>query len=214
MANWPRTIDGGNLVRVIYMRVARGADDEAAQRDIISAASGATPEELDEAWVDRITRKPSPGEPRFPQRDYMTRALRRGDEVWVARPGVLGTDEQDVLGFVAALTEAGAILRVASTGMTYRGESVASALTLVRDIKADERAMVMAKARKAPRKARESEFAEAAWNAARLLWPDASVTAEDVAAKTGISVRHLYREFGPRGTPAFGRPPKKKGRKR
>lgn len=196
------------------MRVARGADDEAAQRDAISAASGATPEELDDAWVDRITRKPKPDEAPFPQRDYMIQAVRDGDEVWVARPGIVGTGERDILHFLTAMAEHGTVLRVASTGATYCGKDTASVLRLLRDIKDDERAMVMAKARRAKRKTRDSEFPEAAWNAARIMWPDKQYTAEEIAKKVGISVRHLYRELGERGTPAFGREPKKKARKR
>ena len=196
------------------MRVAKGADDEAAQRDAIAAASGATQEELDEAWVDRIARKPKPDEAPFPQRDYMIGAVREGDVVWVARPGIIGTGERDILAFLTAMAEHGAVLRAASNGTTYCGKDVASVLRLLRDIKDDERAMVLAKARRAKKPTRDSEFSAAAWNAAKIMWPDRQFTAEDVAAKVGISVRQLYRELGERGTPAFGRDPKPKGKKK
>ena len=196
------------------MRVAKGADDEVAQRDAILAASGAAPEELDDAWVDRITRKPKADEAPFPQRDYMIQSVRDGDEIWVARPGIVGTGERDILAFLTAMAENGAVLRAASTGATYSGKDTASVLRLLRDIKDDERAMVLSKARRAKRKPRDSEFSAAAWKAARLMWPDKQFTAEEIGQKVGISVRHLYRELGERGTPAFGREPKKKACRR
>lgn len=202
-------------VRVAYIRVSKGLQTEAEQREALAAA-GLSADELahDAVWLDRH-RKPKPGQGDYPQRDYMLGALRDGDEVWVAAPRVISSTERDALDFLAKLTGHGAVLRVASTGARYRWHpDAAEAIALARDIKADERSFVMAKARAAltgARKAREAHAA-AAWKRARAMWVDPTASAVDVAKATEIPVRTLYRKLGPKGTPAFGKPPK--GRKR
>lgn len=48
------------------------------------------------------------------------------------------------------------------------------------------------------------------WKEAKALWQDETLTAEEAAARAKMGMRSLYRRFGPKGSPAFGR--KGKGR--
>lgn len=198
-------------MRVVYIRVTKGLPTEPAQREALTAA-GVEPDELAEAWVDRQVRKARPGENRFQQRDYMLGAVRAGDEVWVARPAVIGAAEADILDFLSRMTEQGGVLCVASTGGRHRYHpDVHEALKLVQDVRADERAAVMAKARRGVKKpAGKQPIGKQRIEAARAVWFDATITAEDASTRTGIGVRTLYRYFGERGTPAFGRPKKRR----
>lgn len=194
-------------MRVIYIRVTKGLPSEAEQRAAIAEASGATADELVEAWVEKQMRKAKPGAPRFPERDYMLGAIRAGDEVWVARPGVVGAAEADILDFLASMTERGGVLCVASTGHRHRyAEGVSEALRLVQDIRADERRSVMAKARKGMKgkPAGKQPIGKDRLEAARAVWFDHNISGEEAAKRTGIGQRTLYRYFGKRDTPAFG----------
>lgn len=195
-------------MRVVHIRVAKGLPSEAEQRAAL-VERGAEPGEMAAAWVD--TGKPKPGQPR--QRDYLHGALREGDEVWVSQLAVIGASDADILGFLIAVTEAGAALYVASTGRRYRWHpDAADTLRLMREAKAEERALVMAKARAGIRRRRETLFTPEQWEKAEQLWRDRRETAKGVSKASGIGVRRLYDRFGPRGTPAFGRPFKGKGK--
>lgn len=192
-------------MRVAYIRTSKGLPTEAQQREALASA-GVEPGDLAEAWVDRQARKPKPGEAPFPQRDYMLGAVREGDEVWVARPGVVGSGEPDIIEFLRRITEQGAVLCVASTGGRHRfAPELQQALDLVRDIRRDERALVMEKARAGLKNLGRKTFTPQQWKEARRLWADKAVTAEDAAARSGIGQRTLYRKLGPKGTEPFGK---------
>jgi DNA invertase Pin-like site-specific DNA recombinase len=188
-------------VRVAYIRVSKGLPSEAEQRAAIAAASGTTDKEIVRAWVEKQLRKSRPNEPRFPQRDYMLGTIRIGDEVWVARPGIVGASEPDILEFLAAMTEQGGVLCVASTGGRHRyAEGVTDALRLVQEIRADERRAVMAKVRRGSkdRPAGKPAISRERLEAARAIWFDHSVDGAEVARRAGIGQRTLYRYFGKR----------------
>lgn len=132
--------------------------------------------------------------------------------VLVARLGVLATTSDEALRFVSQLGAEGAALKDASTGRTYRvrpeaAQDVADALTLAADIAADERRMVLERARshikERPGKAPEMDEAEKA--RARVYWHDQSLTNEQAVAKIGRPERMIYRALGKRHRPAFGR---------
>jgi hypothetical protein len=192
-------------LRVIYIRVAKGLPAETQQRADIIAASGATADEMAEAWIDRQAKKQ--GEARFPQRGYMLGAIREGDEVWIARPGIVGAAEADILDFLRLMTEQGGVLRVASTGGSHRfSADLPAALDLVRDIRADERSAVMEKARQGIRKrvSTKTELSTEQRAAALVVWFDHSLSNVEAAAKIGLPPKTCYNLFGKRGTPAFG----------
>jgi hypothetical protein len=187
-------------MRVAYIRTAKGLPTEARQREALAAA-GVEPDELAEAWVDR----PMKGKPSFVQRDYMLGAVREDDEVWIARPAIGASGEGDGIAFLEAITKAGAVLCVAATGTRHKWTpDLADALAWVKAARADERGLVMAKAR-AGRKLGRKTFEPQQWKEGRRLWADQSVTAIQAAERSGIGMRTLYRELGPKGTAPFGK---------
>lgn len=193
-------------MRVAYIRTAKGLPTEAQQREALAAA-GVEPDELAEAWVDR----PVKGKPDFTQRTYMLGAVRDDDEVWIARPAIGASGEGDGIAFLEAITKAGAVLCVASTGSRHKWTpDLADALAWIKAARADERGLVLAKAR-AGRTLGRKTFTPQQWKEARSLWANADVTAEAAAERSGIGMRTLYRKLGPKGTPAFG---KVKGRRK
>ena len=190
-------------MRIPYIRLAKGLPTEAAQRAALTAA-GLTAEDLAGAYVDRA--KLRPGE--LSAWSYMMGAVRTEgdevDEVWIARPAVLaGVEMQERL---AELTAQGGILCVASTGGRHRWHpDAAEALALASAIRADERALVMAKARAAGAVLGRQNYTPQQWKEAKALWQDETLTAEEAAARAKIGMRSLYRRFGPKGTAPFGR---------
>lgn len=178
-------------------------------------AAGLTDEEIGDAYLDRGKRRP--GEPAQPERDHIVGAARPGDEVWVSRPAVIATTEDDALRFLARISEHGAVLCIASTGARYSAppeaqEAVASGLRLAADIKRDERAAVLERARKGLRGKPAGKPAVGAerMDAARVHWFNHTIDGDEAARRAGIGRRTLHRHFGPRETPAFGKP---RGRK-
>jgi len=192
------------------MRLTKGLLTEAKQRAALLAA-GLTDAELADAYVD--SGKPPRGEPVQPARGHIIGNAREKDELWVARAGVLATTEADALAFLARLSAHGATLCIASTGERYRcppeaAGPVADALRLVAAIRADEAGarLEVARAARPPGKTGgKPKVSEAKMEKARKLWADPEVSAKAVEAKTGISVRTLYRYLGLKGTPRFGR---------
>lgn len=196
---------------LVYKCLRKGLPS-AAEQDAALRAAGATEEEMAEAWTDDCRRKPRPGEPAQPQRDYLPGAARDDDVVLVARLGVLATTPDEALRFVSRVSEHGAALKDASTGRTYRvrpeaAQDVADALALAADIAADERRMVMERARshikERPGKAPEMDQAEK--ERARVYWHDQTLTNEQAVAKIGRPERMIYRALGKRHRPAFGK---------
>jgi hypothetical protein len=190
-------------VRIPYIRLAKGLPTEAAQRQAIKAA-GLSDEDLAGAYVDRAKLKP--GE--MSAWAYMMGAVRTEGaevgEVWIARPAIIAGAEMQAR--LIELTEQGGVLVVASTGRRHRWHpDAAEALTLAADIRADERALVMAKARAAGAVLGRQNYPPEQWKRAKALWVDPTKTAEQAAAESGIGMRSLYRKYGPKGTPAFGR---------
>jgi hypothetical protein len=190
-------------VKVPYIRLGKGLPSDADQRAAL-AATGLTEEELAEAYVERVKR--SAGEQ--PAWDYLLMAVREDggepDEVWIARPAILAASEQEARERLAMLTERGAVLRIASTGGRYRWHpDAAEAIRLAAEVRADERALVMAKARAGLKALGRQHFTPQQWKEAKALWADPDVTAEAAATRSGVGMRTLYRKFGPKGTPAF-----------
>lgn len=201
------------MARMIYLCERKGLPGLPVQRTALMEA-GLTAEEMAEAYLDRCLSKAKQGEPPQPQRDFMVGAARKGDEVWVARPGVIATTEAEALRFAARISEHGAVLRVASTGGSYRIlPAVADALLLIAAIREDERKAALEVARKglkSGRRAGNPKTNPERMEAARVFWFDQTITGEEAAERAGIGHRTLHRHFGPRETPAFGKP---RGRK-
>lgn len=198
--------------RMAYLCERKGLPSLDAQRATLAAA-GLTAAELAEAYVDCMNRKPRPGEPAQPERDHVIGAARRGDEVWVARLGVVATVEDDALRFLAAVSDHGAVLCDATTGQRFHApsaaqEHVSAGLRIAAAISADARAATLEKARRQRPKGKtggKEEIAPERIEAARPLWFDHRLSEAEVEERTGIAGRTLRRRFGKRGTPAFGK---------
>lgn len=198
-------------MNLIYICLRKGLASEDEQRAALAAA-GATAEELAKAYVDDCRRKPRPGEPVQPQRNYLPGAAREGDVVLVARLGVLATTQDEALRFVAAISEHGATLKDASTGRTYRvrpdaAQDVADALRLTAAIAEDERRAVMEQARKHIKAVQGAAptMTEDDKRRASRFWFDQTLTTKEAAAKAGWKERTLYRNLGKRHRPTFGK---------
>lgn len=196
-------------MRIPYIRVSKGLPTEAVQRAALAAA-GLTEGELAEAYVDRG--RPRRGEPPQPQRDYIVGAVRGGDELWVARAGVLSTTLDDALAFVAKVCDQGATLRIASTGQAYNCPSsvapqISDGLRLAAAIREDERksALAVTRAGLKSRPAGKPRTDPKKLAAAEKHWFNPDIDGDEAARRAGISRRVLHREFGPRNTPRFGR---------
>lgn len=198
-------------MHLCYICLRKGLPTEAQQR-AAQAAGGATEEELVDVWLDDCRRKPRPGEKAQPERDHILGAARGGDLVLVARLGVLATTAEEALRFVSLLGAEGAGLKDASTGRVYRvraeaAQDVADALALAADIAADERRMVMERARShiKERPGKMPEMSEEEKARARVYWHDQTLNNAEAVAKIGRPERMIYRALGKRHRPAFGK---------
>jgi len=193
-------------VRLVYICERKGLPSPDQQRETLRAA-GLTDEELADAYCDRCTRKPEQ-----PQRDYIAGAAREGDEVHVARPGVVATTQTDALRFLAGISEHGATLCVASTGRRYRvrpkaARDVHDGLSLAADIEQDSTNARMEKAREHKKGKTGGRVGpgDERIRAAKTLWFDYRISEREFVERTGIAGRTMRNHFGKRGTPAFGR---------
>jgi hypothetical protein len=192
-------------VDVPYIRLGKGLPTEAAQRQALRDA-GVPADALAEAYVDRA--KLRPGEQSAWA--YMLGAVREDggepDRVCIARPAILAPTEQQARERLAELTAQGGVLFVASTGRTYRWHpDAAEGIAFAAEVRADERALVLTKARAGLKALGRQAFTAEQWKEARRLWKDPAVTVADAEKRSGIGMRTLYRKLGPKGTAPFGR---------
>jgi len=192
-------------VKIPYIRLGKGLPTEAVQRQALRDA-GVPDESLADAYVDRV--KLRPGEQSAWA--YMLGAVREAegepDQICIARPAILAATEQEARGRLAELTGQGGILFVASKGRTYRWHpDAAEGIAFAAEVRADERALVLTKARAGLKALGRQAFTHQQWKEARRLWADPAVTVADAEKRSGIGHRTLYRKLGPKGTPAFGK---------
>lgn len=190
---------------VPYIRLGKGLPTEAAQRKALSDA-GVSAEALADAYVDRPKLKA--GEQ--PAWVYMMGAVREEggeqDRVCIARPAILAPTEREARDRLAELAAQGGILFVASTGRTYRWHpDAAEGIQFAADVRADERALVLSRARASLKAIGRDPYTPEQWKKARKLWADQAVSAKAAAEQSGINQRTLYRKLGNKGTPAFGK---------
>jgi len=126
--------------------------------------------------------------------------------VCIARPAILAATEREARERLAELTAQGGALFVASTGRRYRWHpDAAEGIAFAAEVRADERALVLTKARAGLKALGRQKFTAAQWKEARQLWADPAVTVVDAETRTGIGYRSLYRKLGPKGTAPFGK---------
>jgi len=148
-----------------------------------------------------------------PERDKMVRYLRPGDVVVIAKASRLGTTRADRLETLASITKRGASIYDADAGETVHLQPEA-----IRAMAFLDRAESGAKRESAARmRARQVALGATGGRPERLrgntktaaaaAWVDLTKTARDVAVEFNVGVRTLYRLFGPKGTPRFGKKP-------
>ncbi|MFC7557626.1 recombinase family protein [Pseudoroseomonas wenyumeiae] len=148
-----------------------------------------------------------------PERDKMMRILRQGDMVVIAKASRLGTTRTDRLQALATITKRGASLYDADTGEAVQLQPEAiramafldrAESGLKRELAARMRARKVALGATGGRPERLQGNTKAA-GAIICAWADITKTARDVALEFNVGARTLYRVFGPKGRPRFGR---------
>lgn len=192
-------------MKIAFLRLGKGLPSEAAQRQALRDA-GLADGEMAEAYIERA--KVKAGE--ASAWSYMMGAVREEggepDQVCIARPAILAPTEQEARARLAELTAQGGVLFVASTGRTYRWHpDAAEGIAFAAEVRADERALVLTRARASLKAIGRDPYTPEQWKKARKLWADQAVSAKAAAEQSGINQRTLYRKLGNKGTPAFGK---------
>ena len=174
------------------------------EREQREALAGLAP---NEEFVDE---KPSRGEPGWYWWDKLVRACRPGcaDEVHVSHASVIADSVPIALKRLGDLAAREAVLVIASTERRYSWHpDAAHALELALEMEREARRLVaklggdaFARRMAAKRKSEAAKLREA-----KRMWLDPTVLTEDVIAFAGMSRNALYKRFGMRGTPRFGR---------
>lgn len=190
---------------VPFFRLGKGLPSEAAQRQALRDA-GVSEEALAEAYIERPKIKAGEQSAWV----YMMGAVREDegqpDRVCIARPAILAPTEQQARERLAEMTAQGGVLFVASTGRTYRWHpDAAEGIAFAAEVRADERALVLTRARAILKAIGRDPYTPEQWKKARKLWADQAVSAKAASEQSGINQRTLYRKLGNKGTPAFGK---------
>jgi hypothetical protein len=161
----------------------------------------------DEWYVDE---KPKRGPQVWFWRDKMIRACRQGagDEIHVSHASVIADSVTGALEKLAEITERGAVLVIASTGERYSWHpDAALGLKLALEMEREARRLVAKIGGDAHAKAAAERRARAAKRSAEIkaMWLDKTVATPDVERFAKASRNALYKRFGPRGTPRFGK---------
>lgn len=145
------------------------------------------------------------------ERDKMLRALRPGDVVMIAKASRLGTSRADVMAVLADITKRGATLHDIEAREDVQLHPDAMRAIAFAD-RADSGARREQLARMRSRKValgavggRPEILKGKAKAAAAVAWADLTKTAAQVADEFNVGARTLYRLFGPKGTPRFGK---------
>lgn len=163
---------------------------------------------LDEWYVDE---KPARGQPGWYWWDKLIRACRPGeaDEIHVSDASVIADSVPIALKRIGDITARGATLVIASTGKRYSWHpDAAMAIELAMEMAAEARRMVAKIGGEAFARNQAARRERAAKKMAEIerMWRDPTVSTGDALRAAGGLSRHaLYKRFGPRGTPRFGR---------
>jgi hypothetical protein len=163
---------------------------------------------FDEEYLDA---KPKRGAPGWYWWDKLVRSCRPGcsDEVHVSTASVIADSVPIALKRIGDLTAREAVLVVASTGKRYTWHpDAALAIDLALEMAAEARRLVAKIGGEAFARNQAARRERAAKKMAEIerLWLDPTVSTGDaLRAAGGLSRHSLYKRFGPRGTPRFGR---------
>lgn len=189
------------MAKFLYIRPTK-LHPEREQRSVLEGIAA------DEVYVDE---KPKRGQPTWYWWDKLIRACRpdEGDEVYVSHAGVIADSVPIAFKRLGDLTARGATLVIASTGNRYRWHPDAAAMAeLAVEMEREARREVARRGGEgfARKKAAERRANAAKLREARRQWLDPTILTEDVVRFAGMSRNALYKRYGPRGTPRFGKP--------
>lgn len=195
-------------MRRAYIRLTRSGPSLKEQEDALRQAGI---DDFSDSGPIHVEPMPKAGAAADARRVAAIQSLDAGDELVIATPGCLGGTRADILATLTAISERGAALHVASTGVTIKwSEEAARAAEFVAQAESEGAAMRARNARLARsagklggRKPRLVK-GTAAFEEAEQAWRDPTKSAADVARETGLSAPTLYRAFGAKGTPLFG----------
>jgi DNA invertase Pin-like site-specific DNA recombinase len=200
-------------MRLGYIRIdkagaARDEQEAALRRAGIADWSPDGP-----VYVDPVRpKRPKPGTDPLAARTEAIRALRPGDELVIHSAARLGTTRGDVLAALDAIGRAEAAVYDCAAAETVTPHPLA--VSMIAFAARAESQGQQERAAKARRGITRRAGPPAALTGKKLreaekLWTNPETSARQVADATGASVRTLYRRFGPKGTPVFGRKPRK-----
>ncbi|GAA5666031.1 hypothetical protein Brsp07_04540 [Brucella sp. NBRC 14130] len=191
-----------------YIRLSKSGPGQGAQRAALAAAG------IDEDGTVFVEKAPKgrrkPNEDALPQRTAAINGLAPGDELVIANAACLGTSLADLLTALVAIGERQAMVRDAASGQLVRWHpDVMETVAFLERAEIGRNRNLTALMRTAKEESgvhggKPPKFTAEQLSEARALWEDERLTGQQVASRTGISYRTLYRELGPRGTPRFG----------
>lgn len=204
-----------------YIRITKTGPSPDQQRRALEAAGVKEFGDNDAIYLDgERKRKPKEGEDALPQRTAAIKSLRAGDELVVANAGRLGVSRDDILAALAAIGRQRASVFDAAEGRAFAcSPEIADAAEFALLAQSKLQAERVAVARKAIKEfgskvGPKPKLRKADLDDLRRMWTNPAVSVEAVEIEAGVKSRTLYRMFGARGTPIFGKPQPKKKRGR
>jgi hypothetical protein len=203
-------------MRLGYIRVDRAGPTREEQEAALRAAGLEDFTADGPVYVDAPPkRRPQPGADAQPALAEAVRALRADDEIAIHSPARLGATRGAVLDALERIGQAGAAVYDCAAGAVVRFHPDAAAA--IRFAAEAESQGQRERAAKARRGITRKVGPPAALSGKRLAdakgaWTNPETSAQQVADASGASVRTLYRLFGPKGTPLFGKKEKPRGR--
>lgn len=153
-------------------------------------------------------KRPKPGAIALPARAEAILSLRPGDELVIHSAGRLGATRDDALAALAQVTAQDAAVWDCEAGLAvrYHPDAQAAAEFAARAERQGKRERA-ARARQGItiRPGRNVVLTGKLKQEAQGLWTNPETTARQVADAVKVSERTLYRMFGAKGTPRFGR---------
>lgn len=195
----------GLAVKIGYMRECAAGPTLTEQEALLRQAGIVDFSRHAPVYVDKRRKGPTAT---TPERDNMVRILRPGDVVVIAKASRLGTTRADRLQTLATITQRGASLYDADTGeaVQLQPEAIRAMAFLDRaesGLKREHAARM--RQRKVALGATGGRPERLRGNTKAAAWADLTKTARDVALEFNVGARTLYRLFGPKGTPCFGK---------
>jgi DNA invertase Pin-like site-specific DNA recombinase len=195
-------------MKIGYMRESAAGPSLAEQQALLRLAGIEDFSRHAPVYTDRRRKGPTAT---TPERDAMVRILRPGDVVIIAKATRLGTSRADVLKAMAAITARGAAIHDAEVGQDVQLHPDAVPAIAFAD-RAESGAKREQAARMHVRKValgvtggRPERLQGNTKAAAAAAWADLTKTVQQVAVEFNVGARTLYRLFGPKGTPRFGK---------